>query len=643
MKKFLRQYFGVIAIFTLGFIIISNSNGPAGDNTGSPNDSGQNACTQSGCHSANALNSGGGSISSNLPATYYPGDAIVVTMSLTHPGSSTYGFQGVFLTPTNTQAGSLTAAAGMTTGTAGGINHIKHNVPNATGNWSFTWTAPATAQTVTFYYAGNGANGNGNTTGDFIYTSSDVITGLPLISATETIADVSCFGTCDGSITLAGTTGGAGAPYTYAWSNGATTASISSLCAGNYTVSITDNAGNVEAILHTVGGPSEILANLVATPSSCATGDGHIETNPTGGNPPYTYIWNTGATSNQILNAAVGSYTVTITDASGCQTVATDNVGTNGSGLEGDFILVNEGCDQDNGSLTINMTVGNAPYTYAWSNGSSGSNSITNISSGTYFVTVTDAIGCNGSFGNIVNNIFASIDEPNTNVVDADCFGELSGSINVDVQSGQEPFTFAWSDGSAGNPLTSIAAGNYTVTLTDNSGCTDEATFTVAEPAEIEVSISQTNSSSGTACDGSITVTASGGTGTLSYSWSHDAAITAAEAQNLCPGNYSVSVIDAEGCEDVNEVVISDVNSIAEIDNEAFSIFPNPSSGIVFVNGNWQNINSVELIDLSGRTVKSWSTLQSNQLSIENVENGRYILVMESDAKKAYQSIILTR
>ena len=99
MKKFLRKNFALLAIIATGIATISNSTGPGGDNTGSPNDSNQNACTQSGCHGGNALNSGGGSISSNLPATYYPGDAISVTMTLTHPGSSTFGFQGVFLTP----------------------------------------------------------------------------------------------------------------------------------------------------------------------------------------------------------------------------------------------------------------------------------------------------------------------------------------------------------------------------------------------------------------------------------------------------------------------------------------------------------------------------------------------------------------
>ena len=641
MKKFLRQYLGLIAISTIAVITISNSTGPGGDNTGSPNDVGMDACTQ--CHTGNALNSGGGSISSNLPATYYPGDAIVVTMSLTHPGSSTYGFQGVFLTPANTQAGSLTASAGMTTGSAGSVTHIKHNTPNATGNWSFTWTAPATAQTVTFYYAGNGANGNGNNGGDFIYSGSDVITGLSLIAATETITDVSCFGTCDGSISLAGTTGGAGAPYTYAWSNGGTTASISSLCAGNYTVSITDNAGNVESITYTVGGPSEILANLVATPSSCATGDGQIETTPTGGVAPYTYLWNTGATTSQILNAAIGTYTVTITDASGCQTIASDNVSSSGSGLEGDFVIVNEGCDQDNGSLTINMTAGNAPFTYAWSNGASGSNSITNISSGTYFVTVTDNIGCTQSFGNILNNIFANIDEPGTIVNDANCFGEPSGSINVDMQSGQEPFTYLWSDGSTGNPLSNIEAGDYTVTVTDNSGCTDEATFTISEPAAIDVSVSKTDASSAASCDGSITVTASGGTGALTYSWSHDANNTTAEAQDLCVGTYSVSVTDAEGCEIVNEIVISEPNSIDEISGVNFTIFPNPSSGSVFLRGQWQDIQTASLVDLSGRIVKTWTALQSNELRTEDLENGRYILVLESTEQKAYHSIILAR
>ena len=642
MKKFLRKNFALLAIIATGIATISNSTGPGGDNTGSPNDSGQNACTQSGCHGGNALNSGGGSISSNLPATYYPGDAISVTMTLTHPGSSTFGFQGVFLTPANTQAGTLTSSAGMTLGTAGSVSHIKHNMPSATGVWTFTWTAPATAQTVTFFYAGNGANGNGNNSGDFIYNSSSVITGLNLITTTETITDEGCFGSCNGSISLAGTAGGAGAPFSYLWSNAATTANVNNLCADTYTVTITDNGGNEEVISYVVGGSPEIIPHLVATPSSCATGDGQIETNPTGGTPPYTYLWNTGATTNIILNAASGSYSVTITDANGCQVDSSDNVGTNGSGLEGDFVLVNEGCDQDNGSLTLNMTVGNAPFTYAWSNGGSVTNSITGISAGTYFVTVTDANGCTEAFGNIVNNVFALIDEPNTNVTDAACFGELSGSINVDVQSGQEPFSFAWSDGSTGNPLTNVSAGVYTVTLTDNSGCTDVATFTILQPDSIGVTITKTNAD-GTNCDGTISVSASGGAGGFTYAWSHDAALIASEAQDLCIGAYSVTTTDAIGCEIISDITISDVTGVSEIDNDFISIFPNPSAGVLYLSGNWNSVKAMQLIDLSGRTVKSWTNLQSNELSLTEIETGRYILVIESGSNIEYESLILMR
>ncbi len=640
MKKFLRKHFATLSIIAVSIAMISNSTGPNGDNTGSPNDAGGDACTQAGCHSTNALNSGTGSVSSNLPATYYPGEAISVTLNVAHPGSFIFGFQGVFLTPTNTQAGTLTSSFGMTTGTASGVTHIKHNTTSPTGTWTFTWTAPATAQTVTFYYAGNGANGNGSTSGDFIYTGSDVITGLNLITTTETIGNETCFGDCNGSISLAGTTGGAGAPYTYTWSNGANSPSLTNLCSGSYTVTITDNAGNDEAITYVVGGNPEILSNLISTPSSCATGDGQIESNPSGGTPPYTLLWNTGASTNVIPNAAVGTYILTITDAIGCQTIDTGSVGTNGSGLEADFMIVNEGCDQDNGSMTINMTVGAAPFTYNWSNGGT-TNSITNISSGTYFVTVVDANGCNDVFINIVNNIFAVINEGASTVNDADCFGELSGSINVSVQSGQQPLTFDWSNGASGNPLTNVTGGIYTVTLTDASGCTDEATFTITQSDSIGVTINKTNASGG--CNGSIEVIASGGAGNFTYEWSHDASLTAAEAQDLCDSVYTATVTDGDGCSVVNEVQISDLTSISEIGNYSFSIFPNPTSGNVYLKGNWKDVQSMQLIDLSGRTVKTWNALQSNELSLDELDNGRYMLISKSNDQVNYTSLVLIR
>ena len=128
----------------------------------------------------------------------------------------------------NSNGGTFTSGSGSSATTINSRSYIRHNNTfNSSGSWSFTWTAPSYADTITFYYVGNAANGTSGNQGDYIYSGSTTIYPIDPITFTVDTTDATCNGGCDGALTVSNVSGGGGAPFTYEWSNNATTASLS--------------------------------------------------------------------------------------------------------------------------------------------------------------------------------------------------------------------------------------------------------------------------------------------------------------------------------------------------------------------------------------------------------------------------------
>jgi hypothetical protein len=613
------------------------SGGFGTDLTGSPIST---ATCQNGCHNTFALNGGPGGVSMSVPTSYYPGTSYAISLTV-NQATPKYGFMAGVLRDDNTNGGTLSGGTGSAATTIAGRSYVRHNSSNTTGTWNFNWTAPSYSDTVTFYAVGNAANNSSGNQGDYIYTNSFTVFPLELITFTQNVTNVGCFSQCNGSISITNFTGGAGAPYTFAWSNSATTANINNLCAGSYTLTITDVDGNQEITTFQVGTPTAIAANVVATPSTCATGDGSIVSTPTGGTGNYTYLWNTGSTDSLILNASIGTYTVTVTDGSGCTTVASGAVSENGSGLLADLTTTDENCDLMNGSINISMQNGTAPFSYVWNTGANG-NVLSNIVAGIYTVTVTDANGCEEVFSDTVSATEAVINEGATMVSDLICAGDGTGSINVIMADGAAPFGFAWSNAAVGSIISNLSGGTYTVTVTDAAGCTDVATFEINEPDSIVAAADVINAFGGD-CNGSISITAFGGSGVLSYQWSHDAGATAATLNELCAGDYSITVTDANGC---SVEVTTTIDANLGVSEEALStlkLIPNPSQDLVKLHGSLDGIKSVTLMDMSGRTLRTWTSSLNQAFEISAFESGRYIVLIQGNDKFIHLPLLIYR
>ena len=379
---------------------------------------------------------------------------------------------------------------------------------------------------------------------------------LAILDATCTKTDATTNGGADGTASTSAT--GGTAPYTYLWSNGATTASITGLTAGTYTVTVTDLNGCTAICSVTVQEPGcNLSANATGTDVSCNAGtDGTAAATATGNLVPVTYLWSNGETTASITGLVTGTYTVTVTETPTCTAVASYTVT--------EPLAMDAACSKTNattiggadGTASVIATGGTAPYTYLWSNGETTA-SITGLTAGTYTVTVTDLNGCTAICSVTVQepgcNLSASTTGNETNV---SCNGGSNGAIGVTATGNLVPVTYLWSNGETTASITGLTAGTYTVTVTETPTCTAVASYTVTEPTLLDAACTKTDATTIGGNQGTASTSATGGTAPYTYLWSNGA--TTASITGLTAGTYSVTVTDANGCTAICSVTIQE-------------------------------------------------------------------------------------
>ena len=290
----------------------------------------------------------------------------------------------------------------------------------------------------------------------------------------------------DATASLSITSNTSSSNLNYLWNTGDTTASIDSLVAGVYTLTLSDSTGNSIIKSDTITEPAPIVITHGggATDVCYNTSNGAIFTNVQNGTLPYTYQWSTNATTSWIQNLSPGTYTLTVTDAVGCQDSVPFTIGA--------LPLPNAYLGQDTsycsvdwtGTHSINAPIAQpVPNTYLWSTGSTTSQ-ITAHTPGNYSVTVTDQNGC------VASDAFTlSINTNPTVSLGSDagfCSNNWPSNYTI-VPTGTNIHTYQWSDGSTNSTLTVNSDGNYSVTVSESNGCTasDQIvlnTFTPTQP-----------------------------------------------------------------------------------------------------------------------------------------------------------------
>ncbi|MNU77418.1 hypothetical protein D3C71_669950 [compost metagenome] len=372
------------------------------------------------------------------------------------------------------------------------------------------------------------------------------ITQPTAVSGSTIVTNVACFGNTTGSIDLTPSGGTPG--YSYSWGGGITTQDRISLGAGTYSVTITDVngcTGTVSGI--TLTQPASVISGTTTvTNTTCNAGtNGSIDLTPTGGTGPYTYSWGGGITSQDRISLGAGAYTVTITDANACTGTVSGITVTQPTVVSGTTTVTNPSCNGGtNGSIDLTPTGGTPGYTYSWGGGVTSQDRIS-LAAGSYSVTITDANACTGT-------VNVTVTQPNvvsgtTTVTNVACFGNTTGAINLTPTGGTPGYTFNWVGGATTEDRTSLAAGSYSVTITDSKGCTGTVSPTVTQPAAV---VSGTTVVTNVACfggnTGAINLTPTGGAGPYTFNWVGGA--TTEDRTLLSAGTYSVTITDANAC-----------------------------------------------------------------------------------------------
>lgn len=347
----------------------------------------------------------------------------------------------------------------------------------------------------------------------------------------------------DGSISLK-TTGGV-APFSYLWSNNATTQSLSNIAAGDYFVTLTDGNGCFQYpdSLIRVEATSQVKVTTNVTPVKCAN-DGSASANAFGGLAPYTYYWNTTPPQNtpSISGLSEGAYSVTAVDAQGCIGLASTYV-YNYSSITATPQTTPEFCSNKDGSISLTPSGGQAPYTFKWENGQNG-NPLSNLSGNiVYNCTITDSKGCIGGVSFYVGK--TSPIKLSFTTVDEHCNND--GAVTALPSSGTAPYTFTWNNYPAvtGPTLDKLPAGYYQVTVVDNQGCESVSGAQIAFKSTIKITATVLPEN----CiqkDGSISLALTGGLAPYSFHWDNGAVTQ--NLSGLASGDYSVYVSDANGC-----------------------------------------------------------------------------------------------
>ncbi|MFK7934393.1 MAG: SdrD B-like domain-containing protein, partial [Saprospiraceae bacterium] len=427
------------------------------------------------------------------------------------------------------------------------------NPANGTAPYFYRWSNNQNTQTINNLASGSYSvtvtDNNGCSA-----IASTLITEGGSLQLELSVTDVTCNGLTNGEI-RSSVTGGQ-APFTYQWSNNSTTQNLTNLPAGVYALTITDVNGCQDIQQTRVEQPANLIATTSTIASTCNSTNGEIAVSVGGGTAPYTYRWNdaNNSTSQVINNIAAGTYTVTVTDANGCTTSSVGTVTNTASPTV--TISKNDAlCNGNNGAASANVNSGTAPYTYRWSNNET-TQTINNLSSGNYTVTVTDNNGCTAT---ATTNIQASTSPlVSINPVNATCDSN-NGSAAANVTSGAAPYTYRWSNNQTTAIINNLNDGTYTVTVTDNNGCTATATTTIQTTSNPTVIVSTTDEICGNQ-NGTATAEASGGTAPYTYRWTNNQ--TTRTATNLASGSYTVTVTDANGCTAIASTTISGSNPV---------------------------------------------------------------------------------
>ncbi|MFN8287297.1 MAG: T9SS type A sorting domain-containing protein [Chitinophagales bacterium] len=350
-----------------------------------------------------------------------------------------------------------------------------------------------------------------------------------------------------------------------------------------------------------------LQASGTGTNATCGANNGGATVNVTGNSGTPTYSWSNGSSAASLSNVAPGTYTVSVSE-NGCVDTAVVTITNVGAAPQINVTPTSASCGSSNGSATVNVTSGSGTYTYNWSNGGSAA-SISNVAAGSYTVTVVD-----GSCSTSATVFVSSTGGPTVSATSTSvsCNGGANGGANANATGGTPNYTYTWSNGGNAASISNVAAGTYTVTVSDANNCLSTASVTVNEPTAVTSNATATTQvSCHGGANGAVTANGNGGTGTLTYAWSNSG--NTAALTNVAAGNYCVTVTDANSCSTSSCVTLSDPTAVTVT----------VSSTNVLCNGGSTGSASAVVTGGAGNYTYSWTGGQTT-FTASNLAAGNY-------------------
>ena len=513
-------------------------------------------------------------------------------------------------------------------------------INNVAGPFTYLWSHGATTQNVTGLSAGV-YTVTVSSAPNCSATASVTINEPDNIVITPNIINATC-GNANGSAQAVVTGGTPG--FTYAWNTVPAQFSsvISSMLPGTYTVTVTDANGFTKSQSATiVNNGSAITEVTVQIKRPCFDdNNGKLTAKTiTGGTAPFTYLWSTGAVTSSINQLTPGNYTVTVTDANGCNFIQSTTLIQRSEIIDHEQIT-NPSCGACNGSIVVIPSGGKGPYTYLWNTAPASINdTVTNLCAGVYTVTITDTLKCKQTF------TYTLLDGSPVITVDSittvKCFGNTTGAIRITASNGTPPYTYLWSNGKTTRNNVNVLAGTYTVTVTDAGGCTSTISATISQPTQLTVTMSKTANT--------VTANQAGGVAPYTFIWSNGK--TSKTIGGLTIGTtYTATVTDANGCTVSGSILFTGNRLGDNVTSFTANLYPNPTQDVVTLslfNCPLKHA-TIEIKNMMGAVVLKQKLLVHNEnqsILIEtiNFDQGVYDVSILIDDKILNQRLIIQR
>jgi gliding motility-associated-like protein len=433
---------------------------------------------------------------------------------------------------------------------------ITTNLTGGDGVYTYSWSNGTITQNLTGVPSGTYTLTVTDGASCTAIATATITSNLALILQLEKNVSVLCHGGNSGALDV--TVNGGIAPYTYNWSNSATTEDIFGVTAGGYTINVTDALGcTITENYFITQPPVDLTGSAVATNALCAgQASGSVTASGLGGTTPYIFQWNNGQSGPTINNVAPGLYVVNIIDSNNCVFTTTATV-TAPSALVASGVVTSATCSgSSTGGVTLTVTGGTTPYTFAWSNNTASQN-LTGVIANTYTVTITDANNCTLVQSFIVTEAPSLLTSVSGN--NPDCFGNATGFAVANAAGGTPPYNFTWSTTPAQNGIMGVKLlgdVTYFVSVNDANNCQVIDSVRLVNPTPVTVVTVPINVKCFEGNNGEITIQASGGSGLYEY-YLNGVFQTSPVFTGLTAGTYTAVAEDNENCVGSTNITIT--------------------------------------------------------------------------------------